>query len=79
METEIKLAAEDLQSAYERLSNAFIEADNNKDVRAYRLQDAKNRLAECMSHVNVLVASIPPDTSDDTVQMKAVKKNDRGN
>jgi hypothetical protein len=80
METEIKLAFEDITSAYERLSSAFTEADKNKDTRAYALQDAKNRLGECMSHVNGLMASLSTDTvSDETVQVKAVKKSDRGN
>ncbi len=67
MNTEIKLAAEDIQSAYERLTNAFTMANENKDAIAYKLQDVLNILAQCMSHVNGIVdVMFPEPTATDT-------------
>lgn len=76
----IQMAHEDLQSAYDNLSNALEQSRESKDNNESRIMDAMNRVSEAMSHNNVLVASLPQDTvSDETVQMKAVSKNARGN
>lgn len=72
----LKLALEDVQSAYDRLSNALEMSRESKDGNESKIMDSLNRLNECISHVNTLVSNLPQDTvSDETVQMKAVKKN----